>query len=132
MKKFKCLLVSFMITFAVFVAAPSVLAVDESVEPADTYKLALNDTEVEIFTDKDIELSENAGKAKVRLIVNPEKRFTYGDVDFQYPRYFTFEADLNVFDRVLAGSILGVRGEARRCEGQEKEKNMIRSHSGLI
>jgi hypothetical protein len=95
MKNFRCLFVCFLVSLAVFVAAPAVFAVDESVEPADTYKLALNETEVEIFTDQEIELPENAGKAKARLIVNPEKRFNYGDVDFQYPRYFTFEADLN-------------------------------------
>mgnify|MGYP000899697530 FL=1 len=98
MKNFKCLFVCFLVSLAVFVAAPSAFAVDESVEPADSYKLSLNGTEVEIFTDKDIELSEDAGKAKARLIVNPEKRFHYGDVDFQYPRYFTFEADLSSDD----------------------------------
>ncbi|NLF96015.1 MAG: hypothetical protein GX569_04690 [Candidatus Riflebacteria bacterium] len=95
MKKFKCMSVCFLVILAVFVAAPSAFAVDESVEPADTYRLSLNDVEIDLFPDRDIELPENAGKAKARLIVNPEKRFTYGDVDFQYPRYFTFEADLN-------------------------------------
>ncbi len=95
MNDYKHLFAFLIASLIVFAAVLPVVAADESVEPPDTYRLVLNDGEVELFTDRDVELPENAAKAKARLIVNPEKRFAYGDVELNYPRYFTFEADLD-------------------------------------
>ena len=71
-----------------------VAAVDESVEPSDSYRLLLNNRELPVFTDREVELPADAGSASVRLAVDPNKKFTYGGVSLSYPRYFTFEADV--------------------------------------
>ncbi|PKL41983.1 MAG: hypothetical protein CVV41_16155 [Candidatus Riflebacteria bacterium HGW-Riflebacteria-1] len=69
--------------------------VDETVEPSDSYHLSINNQKVPVFTDQDVELPADAANAKVRLVVAPEKQFTYGGVSLGYPRYFTFESDLS-------------------------------------
>lgn len=86
-----CFLVSFLLP-AVVTAGPGV---DESVEPSDTYSLEVNGQEIEIFTDFAVGMPADAGGARVRLLVHPEKHFKYGDIEFAYPRYFTFESDLS-------------------------------------
>ncbi len=85
------LMIMIMPAFAVPVSAE----IDESREPSESYRLLMSGQEIPLFTDKDTELPENAGKAKARLIVEPNKRFTYGGIELSYPRYFTFEADLS-------------------------------------
>ncbi|PKL46346.1 MAG: hypothetical protein CVV42_16655 [Candidatus Riflebacteria bacterium HGW-Riflebacteria-2] len=87
-------LISLVIAFLLPAGVNAQAGADESVEPSDTYRLVLNDQEIALFTDRDVELPENAGKARTRLVVNPEKHFVYGDIELSYPRYFTFEADL--------------------------------------
>ena len=69
--------------------------VDETVEPSDSYQLSINSQNMAVFTDQDVELPADAAKAKVRLVVAPDKQFTYGGISLSYPRYFTFEADLS-------------------------------------
>ncbi|MDD2999095.1 MAG: hypothetical protein PHV05_08555 [Candidatus Riflebacteria bacterium] len=70
------------------------MVVDESIEPADSYKLLVNGSEYEIFAGKDTELPLKLDNPKISLKLEPFKTFNYGGIYLQYPRYYTFEADL--------------------------------------
>lgn len=67
----------------------------EGIEPADSYKLLIDGKEYEVFTDRETPLPVKLDNPKVSLKVEALKTFNYGGIVLQYPRYFTFEADLN-------------------------------------
>ncbi len=69
--------------------------IDESIEPSDSYILAVNGHELRIIADKPFELPANGTKIEALLKVEPLKTFRYGGIELQYPRHFTFEADLS-------------------------------------
>lgn len=77
----------------VSVAAPA--AVDETVEPADNFKLLLDGQETSLVPEKPFEITIKGEKIKGLLQVEPLKTFNYGGISLQYPRHFTFEADLS-------------------------------------
>lgn len=91
--KFKFTLPLFVLLSVICLNLSAIAETDESVEPADSYSLVVNGEKMPLFTDRDINLPENAGSAKVRLEVNPEKSFSYGEIELKYPRYFTFESE---------------------------------------
>ena len=66
----------------------------ESIEPADQYVLIIDDHEYPIELDKPNKLSVNLSNPEILLKVNPYKTFKYAGVFFEYPRHYTFEADL--------------------------------------
>ena len=74
-------------------AAPA--AVDETVEPADNFKLLLDGQETRLVPEKPFEITIKGEKIKGLLQVEPLKTFNYGGISLQYPRHFTFEADLS-------------------------------------
>lgn len=74
-------------------AAPA--AVDETVEPADNFKLLLDGQETRLVPEKPFEITIKGEKIKGLLQVEPLKIFNYGGISLQYPRHFTFEADLS-------------------------------------
>lgn len=63
---------------------------DQSVEPAEKYLLKINEKEFQIELNEYLVLSDS----KIKLTIEPNKKFNYGGVHFEYPRYFTFEAKL--------------------------------------
>ena len=66
----------------------------ESIEPADQYVLKIDDHEYPVELNKPNQLSVELSNPEVLLKVNPYKTFKYGGVFFEYPRHYTFEADL--------------------------------------
>lgn len=77
----------------VSVAAPA--AIDETIEPSDNFKLVLDGQETRLVPEKPFEVTIKGEKIKGLLQVEPLKTFNYGGISLQYPRYFTFEADLS-------------------------------------
>ncbi len=77
----------------VSVAAPAV--VDETIEPSDNFKLLLDGQETRLAPEKPFEVTIKGEKIKGLLQVEPFKTFNYGGISLQYPRHFTFEADLS-------------------------------------
>lgn len=63
---------------------------DQAIEPADKYKLIINEKEFPIELNKYLKLPDS----KIILMIEPNKTFNYGGVHFKYPRYFTFEANV--------------------------------------
>ncbi|MDD3146585.1 MAG: hypothetical protein PHD82_04735 [Candidatus Riflebacteria bacterium] len=67
----------------------------EDIEPVDSFKLVVDTQEYKIEPGVPVELSLKGEKVKAVLNIEPLKTFNYGGVELQYPRYFTFEADLS-------------------------------------
>lgn len=66
---------------------------DQSVEPADKYILKINEQEFPIELNKYLNLPDS----KIILTVDQNKKFNYGGIHFEYPRYYAFEADLKEY-----------------------------------
>lgn len=68
---------------------------DESLEPKDSYSLEIDGKNFPIFTDRQTELKLDKTNPQVKLTVAPFKIFNYGTMSLEYPRHFTFEAELS-------------------------------------
>ena len=75
------------------VVAPVVI--DETVEPSDNFKLVIDGRETRLVPEKPFEITIKGEKLQGLLQVEPLKTFNYGGISLQYPRHFTFEADLS-------------------------------------
>ncbi len=67
----------------------------ETIEPSDSYKLVVDGREYQIEAEKPLDLTVKGENLKAVLKIEPLKTFNYGGIELQYPRYFTFEADLS-------------------------------------
>ncbi|HNX77008.1 MAG TPA: hypothetical protein PLM07_17255 [Candidatus Rifleibacterium sp.] len=76
-------------------SASAATAIDESREPADTFKLSIDGNEYQIVPEKSLEVTCKGEKLPVLLTVEPLKNFNYGGIELKYPRNYTFEADLS-------------------------------------
>ncbi|HNW09791.1 MAG TPA: hypothetical protein PLK58_00775 [Candidatus Rifleibacterium sp.] len=75
------------------VAVPA--AIDETVEPSDNFRLVIDGQETRLVPEKPFEITIKGEKMQGLLQVEPLKTFNYGGISLQYPRHFTFEADLS-------------------------------------
>lgn len=73
----------------------SIAGVDESLEPSDSFKLVVDGREFKIVAEEPFDLAVKGETLKALLKVEPLKIFNYGGIELQYPRHFTFEADLD-------------------------------------
>jgi len=69
-------------------------AADESVEPPMRYSIKVGEKTATLSESETIELEGNFANPKITVTAHPERVFPYQGVQFNYPRSFTFEADL--------------------------------------
>lgn len=84
------------IMFAVLICIPeSCFAADETQEPQLQYKIRLQDKEFPLRIGEKISIKGNFVNPTIELEAAPYKHFTYGEVAFDYPASFTWEAALD-------------------------------------
>ena len=69
-------------------------AIDETQEPPLKFTLVINGQQRELVLDKPVTLAGDYKDPKVVLRASANRLFTYGDITFQYPSSFTWEAEL--------------------------------------
>ncbi|MBX3413225.1 MAG: hypothetical protein KF708_11095 [Pirellulales bacterium] len=82
-------------------------AQDETIEPGLTFSLTLGDKTVPIVEGKPVQVSGKFSDPKVTLNIDPHRVFDLRGARFDYPRHFTWEADLtdpNVAVWTLSGT----------------------------
>ena len=82
-------------------------AIDESQEPPVEYTLTINGQKHELALNKSIKLKGDYSNPTIKLSASSIRHFTYGDIAFNYPASFTWEAKID--DKIerswtLAGS----------------------------
>jgi hypothetical protein len=70
-------------------------AADDSQEPPLKYTLEVNGKRHEVTLDKSIQLQGIYKNPKVVLRASPTRQFSFGHLEFQYPAWFTWEAEIN-------------------------------------
>lgn len=70
-------------------------ATDESQEPPLKFTLDINGQKRALVLDKPLKLAGDYKNPQVVLRASPNRLFTYGDITFQYPCSFTWEAELD-------------------------------------
>ena len=70
------------------------LAVDEREEPALQYFLEVNGKQHELFLNKQMKIRGAYSDPQVVLNVSSTRKFAYGGVAFEYPAYFSWEAEI--------------------------------------
>lgn len=82
-------------------------AADESQEPPLIYTLEIDGQQHELLLDKPITITGAHNNPEVKLRASSTRQFTYGNVAFQYPASFTWEAEIvdeNSKSWVLSGN----------------------------
>ena len=69
-------------------------AADESQEPPLKYTLEINGQGHELVLDKPVKLQGEYSNPKVVLRASSIRHYTYGDITFQYPASFAWEAEI--------------------------------------
>lgn len=83
------------------------IAADETTEPSLTFSLTIGDQTVAIAEGEPTQLEGNFADPSVTLDIEPYRTFNLRGVRFDYPRHFTWEADLtdpNVAIWTLSGA----------------------------
>lgn len=82
------------IVASILMFASSFTFAAESVEPALQYTLEINNQQHDLVLNQPITLNGNYNNPKIVLKAAMVKKFTYGNVMFDYPAYFSWEADI--------------------------------------
>jgi hypothetical protein len=78
----------------IFCIGSTCFAADESQEPPLKYTLEINGQGHELLLDKPVKLQGDYSNPKVVLRASSIRHFTYGDITFQYPASFAWEAEI--------------------------------------
>jgi hypothetical protein len=68
---------------------------DEAAEPERSYTLHLNDQAIELQPGQTLRVAGEFENPELRLDVGPTRHFRYGQMAFDYPANFVWEADLS-------------------------------------
>lgn len=79
---------------AALVAAPTFADDSEALEPPQLYELKIGDQSVPIQEGKPVDLTGSFTNPQIELVPRPTRLFVRRGIQFEYPRQFTFEADL--------------------------------------
>lgn len=66
----------------------------EAREPKLSFNVAVGTTRVRVIEGEDAVVPGNLQNPSISVVVEPQRTFTYAGVRFDYPRNFTFEANL--------------------------------------
>jgi hypothetical protein len=81
-----------LVLLAALAAAPAFAA--ETDEPPAAYFFEVAGKMVPIELDKPFDLKAVGAEKSLTLRVGPNRKFTYGGVEFLYPRHYTWEAEI--------------------------------------
>ena len=86
-------------------------AIDESIEPPLTYSIKVGDKTATLSEGETVQLDGTFANPTITVTAQPHRVFPYQGVTFEYPRSFTFEADLedrNAKNWTLSGNDLKI------------------------
>lgn len=94
-------------TICILIFATASFAADESQEPPLIYTLEVNDRQHQIYLNKPVQIPGSYNDPHVVLKASPVRYFAFGDVEFQYPSSFSWEAEIEGPDEkhwILSGN----------------------------
>ncbi|MCP4395992.1 MAG: hypothetical protein GY801_01600 [bacterium] len=78
----------------IIIAACNAFAIEETIEPTLKYVISINGKEYDLELEKELIINGMFNNPKVILKANTTRHFTYGGIEFIYPAYFTWEAEI--------------------------------------
>jgi hypothetical protein len=83
-----------MLAVAIVLGSAGLLIADETIEPPAKYRLEVEGKSYPAVEGEAVKITGTLTNPTVKIVAEPYREFGYGGVSFQYPRAFTFEADV--------------------------------------
>lgn len=81
------------LTLILMVILSPFLVADDAVEPPIIYTLQVGDEKIRTTANNEVKLQGVFENPTMKIVPDEQRLFNYAGISFQYPKYFSFEAD---------------------------------------